>query len=81
MAILEMVDRPGSPLYHVEHFIEGKYVKYNSNSGFVRSEALRMTPQAFSHFTFERYKLDFKPFHTRNNIVNDRIVYFTLLIH
>lgn len=54
MAILEMIDREGSPLYHLEHFIEGQYVKYNSNSGFVRSEAIRMTPQAFSHFTFER---------------------------
>lgn len=54
MAILEMIDREGSPLFHLEHFIEGHYVKYNSNSGFVRSEALRMTPQAFSHFTFER---------------------------
>lgn len=54
MAILEMIDREGSPLFHLEHFIEGQYVKYNSNSGFVRSEAIRMTPQAFSHFTFER---------------------------
>lgn len=54
MAILEMVEREGSPLFHLEHFIEGHYVKYNSNSGFVRSEAIRMTPQAFSHFTFER---------------------------
>ncbi|KAK3882577.1 hypothetical protein Pcinc_013055 [Petrolisthes cinctipes] len=54
MAILEMIEREGSPLYHLEHYIEGQYVKYNSNSGFVRSEAIRMTPQAFSHFTFER---------------------------
>ncbi|CAL4074078.1 unnamed protein product, partial [Meganyctiphanes norvegica] len=54
MCILEMIDRPGTPLFHLEHFIEGKYVKYNSNSGFVLSKALRMTPQAFSHFTFER---------------------------
>lgn len=54
MAIIEMIDREGSPLFHLEHFIEGQYVKYNSNSGFVRSEAIRMTPQAFSHFTFER---------------------------
>ncbi|XP_064103170.1 eukaryotic elongation factor 2 kinase-like isoform X1 [Macrobrachium nipponense] len=54
MAILEMIDREGSPLYHLEHFIEGNYVKYNSNSGFVKSDAIRMTPQAFSHFTFER---------------------------
>ena len=41
-------------LYHVEHFIEGDYMKYNSNSGFVDNTACRQTPQAFSHFTFER---------------------------
>ena len=41
-------------LYHVEHFIEGDYIKYNSNSGFVDNKACRQTPQAFSHFTFER---------------------------
>ncbi|CAH8468557.1 unnamed protein product, partial [Dicrocoelium dendriticum] len=33
--------------------MEGEYRKYNSNSGFV-DEQLRNTPQAFSHFTFER---------------------------
>uniref|UniRef100_A0A4W3HIS4 Eukaryotic elongation factor 2 kinase n=1 Tax=Callorhinchus milii TaxID=7868 RepID=A0A4W3HIS4_CALMI len=54
MCILEMRDRPGKPLYHLEHYIEGKYIKYNSNSGFVRDENFRLTPQAFSHFTFER---------------------------
>ncbi|XP_060696581.1 eukaryotic elongation factor 2 kinase isoform X1 [Hemiscyllium ocellatum] len=54
MCILEMKDRPGKPLYHLEHYIEGKYIKYNSNSGFVRDENFRLTPQAFSHFTFER---------------------------
>lgn len=54
MAILELIEREDRPLFHVEHYIEGDYVKYNSNSGFVKSEALRMTPQAFSHFTFER---------------------------
>jgi len=53
MYILEFPDRPGSPLFHLEHFIEGEYIKYNSNSGFVE-EHLRLTPQAFSHFTFER---------------------------
>ena len=36
----------------MEHLIDGKYIKYNSNSGFV-SEVNRLTPQAFSHFTFE----------------------------
>lgn len=42
--MLEFVDRPGSPLFHLEHYIEGQYVKYNSNSGFVE-ENLRYTPQ------------------------------------
>ncbi|KAM3915786.1 eukaryotic elongation factor 2 kinase isoform 4-T4 [Leptodactylus fuscus] len=54
MCILEMRDRPGKPLFHLEHYIEGKYIKYNSNSGFVRDDNIRLTPQAFSHFTFER---------------------------
>lgn len=40
-------------VFCVEHFIEGNYVKYNSNSGFV-SELHRLTPHAFSHFTFEK---------------------------
>ncbi|UMM21907.1 hypothetical protein L5515_003384 [Caenorhabditis briggsae] len=53
MCVIELIDVIGSPLYHLEHFIEGKYIKYNSNSGFV-SNAARLTPQAFSHFTFER---------------------------
>lgn len=47
----------------VESFIDGKYTKYNSNTGWVGqkepeddgpSEAIRLTPQAFSHFTWER---------------------------
>ncbi|KAK2154375.1 hypothetical protein LSH36_269g00033 [Paralvinella palmiformis] len=53
MCVLEFKNRPERPLYHLEHFIEGDYIKYNSNSGFVE-ENLRLTPQAFSHFTFER---------------------------
>ncbi|XP_045445301.1 eukaryotic elongation factor 2 kinase isoform X2 [Pipistrellus kuhlii] len=53
MCVLELRDRPGAPLFHLEHYIEGQYTKYNSNSGFVRDDA-RLTPQAFSHFTFER---------------------------
>lgn len=55
VCVIEMKDREGSPLFHLEHFIEGKYIKYNSNSGYVlRDETLRCSPQAFSHFTFER---------------------------
>ncbi|TRY95356.1 hypothetical protein DNTS_016029 [Danionella cerebrum] len=34
MCVVEMTGRPGSPLFHLEHYIEGKYTKYNSNSGF-----------------------------------------------
>ena len=52
MAVIELFERPGAPLYHVEHYIDGEYIKYNSNSGFVADH--RQTPQAFSHFTFER---------------------------
>uniref|UniRef100_W5KNJ2 Eukaryotic elongation factor 2 kinase n=1 Tax=Astyanax mexicanus TaxID=7994 RepID=W5KNJ2_ASTMX len=54
MCVVEMASRPGKPLYHLEHYIEGQYIKYNSNSGFVRDDNIRLTPQAFSHFTFER---------------------------
>lgn len=54
MAVLEFNERQGKPLYHVEHFIDGDYVKYNSNSGYVEETTSRQTPHAFSHFTFER---------------------------
>lgn len=43
MCVIEFVNRVGSPLYHLEHFIDGNYVKYNSNSGFVSDQA-RCTP-------------------------------------
>ena len=33
MSVLEMTERPGKPLFHIEHYIDGDYVKYNSNSG------------------------------------------------
>ncbi|OQR69442.1 eukaryotic elongation factor 2 kinase-like [Tropilaelaps mercedesae] len=54
MSMIEFLDRPDRPIYHLEHFIEGKYIKYNSNSGFIQCENIRFTPQAFSHFTFEK---------------------------
>jgi len=54
MSVLEFPDREDSPIFHIEHFIEGDYMKYNSNSGFIDNEYCRKTPQAFSHFTFER---------------------------
>lgn len=45
MCVVELRERPGRPLFHLEHYIEGKYIKYNSNSGFVRDDNLRLTPQ------------------------------------
>ena len=45
MCVVEMANRPGKPLFHLEHYIEGKYIKYNSNSGFVRDDNIRLTPQ------------------------------------
>ncbi|CAM6055359.1 unnamed protein product [Sphagnum tenellum] len=41
MAVLEFHERPNRPLFHVEHFIDGDYVKYNSNSGFVEESMRR----------------------------------------
>ncbi|VDK67551.1 unnamed protein product [Onchocerca ochengi] len=52
VCILEFLDEEHA-FYHLERFIEGEYIKYNSNSGFV-ADVCRKTPQAFSHFTFER---------------------------
>ena len=43
MMIVELPEREDNPLFHVESLIEGEYVKYNSNSGYV--ETCRNTPQ------------------------------------
>jgi len=54
---LELLDRPGVPLLCCERFIQGQYIKYNSNSGYIDTSpganTVRNTPQAFSHFTYE----------------------------
>jgi TPR repeat protein len=55
MFLLEFVERPEDDpcrFVCVERFIEGEYVKHNSNAGFVDDLKHRMTPQAFSHFSF-----------------------------
>ena len=54
MCVVEIVNRPEKPLFHLEHYIEGKYIKYNSNSGFVRDDNIRLTPQV-------KYKLNHTP--------------------
>ena len=51
--VLEFTSRAGSPLFACEKFVEGEYVKHNTNSGWVEAEHHRATPQVFSHFTFE----------------------------
>lgn len=45
MCVIELKESPGRPLFHLEHYIEGNYIKYNSNSGFVRDDNVRLTPQ------------------------------------
>lgn len=56
--ILSFPSRPGNPHFCTERFIGGPYAKHNSNVGFVGGtpgyeEHVRLTPQAFSHWTFE----------------------------
>eukprot|EP00163_Fabomonas_tropica_P009923 TRINITY_DN1986_c0_g1_i1.p1 TRINITY_DN1986_c0_g1~~TRINITY_DN1986_c0_g1_i1.p1 ORF type:complete len:557 (-),score=129.56 TRINITY_DN1986_c0_g1_i1:172-1842(-) len=52
--VIEMKD--GSHRWFcVERYIEGEYIKFNSNAGFVELDAdhRKNTPQAFTHATFE----------------------------
>lgn len=48
--LIECFQQAGSPIFACEPYIEGKYVKYSNNWGFVSSHD-RNTPHAFSHFT------------------------------
>ena len=34
MGVIELVNRAGAPLFHIEHYIDGEYIKYNSNLSF-----------------------------------------------
>jgi len=54
--VLQLMQREGSPLCHVEKFIEGEYRKHNNNNGWVDTEEARNTPQAFAHFTYQASK-------------------------
>jgi len=51
--VLELTDRPSPVVCGGEPFIDGEYLKFNNNSGYVNSDAARNTPQAFSHFSLE----------------------------
>ena len=50
--VLELKDRPDKPICAVEKYIEGEYKKFNNNWNW--SDEKRNTPQAFSHFTYEK---------------------------
>jgi len=50
--VLQLTDRPGKPICAVEKYIEGEYKKFNNNWNW--SDEKRNTPQAFSHFTYEK---------------------------
>lgn len=62
---LELDSQPGV-LHFAESFVEGEYVKHNTNSGYVgawiegksddEQGDIRDTPQAFSHYTFSKSK-------------------------
>eukprot|EP00281_Chroomonas_sp_CCMP1168_P022226 CAMPEP_0206234770 /NCGR_PEP_ID=MMETSP0047_2-20121206/12770_1 /ASSEMBLY_ACC=CAM_ASM_000192 /TAXON_ID=195065 /ORGANISM="Chroomonas mesostigmatica_cf, Strain CCMP1168" /LENGTH=654 /DNA_ID=CAMNT_0053658883 /DNA_START=38 /DNA_END=1999 /DNA_ORIENTATION=- len=50
--VLEFQGREGTSLYAAEKFIEGHYEKHSSNNGFIEEAHYRITPHAFSHFTY-----------------------------
>jgi hypothetical protein len=56
--IYELVGRPGRPLTSVEPLLSGDYEKHNDNDGGIFPDNalkfVRNTPQAFSHFTFQK---------------------------
>lgn len=39
--------------FAVEAFLDGPFTKHSNNAGFVADDVVRLTPHAFSHFTFE----------------------------
>jgi nucleoside phosphorylase len=55
---LQRKPKTDSECMSLERFVEGKFVKYNSNAGWVNetllNNPLNQMVQAFSHFTFER---------------------------
>jgi len=59
LSLLELVERPrdgsrGERVYALEAVIEGSYRKFNNNSGMLVEDVHRQTPQALSHFAWER---------------------------
>ncbi|EKX37645.1 hypothetical protein GUITHDRAFT_144911, partial [Guillardia theta CCMP2712] len=55
--VLEMATGDGGKqLFTAEKFVQGDYQKHSSNSGFVQEVHHRMTPHAFSHFSYVHSK-------------------------
>eukprot|EP00960_Hanusia_phi_P039352 753859-Hanusia_phi.AAC.5 len=55
--VLEMTTEQGMrQLFTAEKFVQGDYQKHSSNSGFVQEVHHRMTPHAFSHFSYVHSK-------------------------
>ena len=54
--IEERCDDGESNFWCCEKFVSGEYVKHSSNSGFVQEVHHRLTPHAFSHFSFVHFK-------------------------
>jgi elongation factor 2 kinase len=52
--LIKLVDRPEQDIYCIEPQIDGEYIKFNTNGGFIDSAHWRNTPHAFSHFSFEK---------------------------
>lgn len=53
MCIIELKDRLGKFFFYLEYYIEGKYIKYNFNFGFVCDDNICLMLQVFSYFIFE----------------------------
>eukprot|EP01006_Ploeotia_vitrea_P024130 TRINITY_DN56869_c0_g1_i1.p1 TRINITY_DN56869_c0_g1~~TRINITY_DN56869_c0_g1_i1.p1 ORF type:complete len:690 (+),score=46.21 TRINITY_DN56869_c0_g1_i1:168-2072(+) len=55
---IKLLDRNPQQRYAIESFIDGTYAKFNTNAGSLtvstETGRVRSTPQAFSHYTFER---------------------------
>lgn len=71
----------GNECMSLEPFIEGDYVKYNSNSGYVNGDnpddRFSQAAQAFSHFTFERSRGRFlvSDLQGVNHILTDPVIH------
>merc|ERR1711991_148674 len=50
-SVIQLKNRDDKPLYCIEDFLHGSYIKHLDNHG--GDEGLRNTPAAFAHFTYQ----------------------------